>query len=70
MLNINGQFTRAGDGSFLNGMPNEWAEQMAEVTFNYGISTFILGTDDPNAIELFGREVAPLTRELVSRGRG
>lgn len=70
MLNITGQFTRAGDGSFLKGMPNQWAEQLAEVTFKYGISTFILGSDDPSAIELFGREVAPLTRELVAKARG
>jgi alkanesulfonate monooxygenase SsuD/methylene tetrahydromethanopterin reductase-like flavin-dependent oxidoreductase (luciferase family) len=65
MLNINGQFAQQGHG-FLVGPPQQWAEQLAEVNQTYGISGFILGTDDPYSIEMFASEVAPATREIVS----
>jgi hypothetical protein len=34
-----------------------------------GLSTFILMTDDPREIELWGGEVAPALRELVATDR-
>ncbi len=70
-LNIAGQFGRTS-GGFLNGPPQQWAEELAGLTLAYGITGFILGTDSAPAIELFAAEVAPATRELVAaeRARG
>ncbi|MBX3015864.1 MAG: LLM class flavin-dependent oxidoreductase [Caldilineaceae bacterium] len=68
LLNISGRFTRAGQ-SFLNGPPQQWAEELAGLTIDYGISAFILAADDAPTIELFAAEVAPATRELVAAAR-
>lgn len=68
LLNINGQFRSTGD-SLLNGPPRQWAEELAGMTLDYGITGFILATDDSYAIELFASEVAPATRELVAAER-
>jgi alkanesulfonate monooxygenase SsuD/methylene tetrahydromethanopterin reductase-like flavin-dependent oxidoreductase (luciferase family) len=68
-LNIAGQFGRT-NGGFLNGPPQQWAEELAGLTLDYGITSFILGTDSAPAIELFAAEVAPATRELVAAERG
>jgi len=68
MLNINGQFSSVSQ-SFLVGPPEKWAEDLADVTLRYGISTFILAADDPYSLELFAREVAPATREIVAAER-
>lgn len=62
MLNINGQFTQQGQG-LLVGPPRQWAEQLAEIATEYGISTFFLAADDAYTIELFANEVAPAVRE-------
>ncbi|HWV23565.1 MAG TPA: LLM class flavin-dependent oxidoreductase [Thermomicrobiales bacterium] len=66
MLNINGQFAQQGQG-FLVGPPQQWADQLAEVAMEYGISTFIVAADDTYTIEMFANEVVPATRELVDR---
>jgi hypothetical protein len=69
LLNISGQFTASG-GSRLVGPPSQWAEELAELTLEYGITGFILAADDAAMIELFAGEVAPATRELVAAARG
>lgn len=68
LLNISGQFARTGR-AFLNGPPQQWAEDLAGLTFEYGITGFILAADDAPTIELFAAEVAPATRELVTAER-
>jgi len=68
LLNISGQFARSGR-SFLNGPPQQWAEELAGITLEYGVSGFILAADDASSIELFAAEVAPVTRELVAAER-
>ena len=68
LLNISGQFARSGR-SLLNGPPRQWAEELAGITLTYGVTGFILGTDDAPSIELFAAEVAPATRELVAAER-
>jgi len=68
LLNISGQFTTTGRG-FLVGPPEQWAEELAGLTLEYGVSAFILTADDAPTIELFAREVAPATRELVAAER-
>jgi alkanesulfonate monooxygenase SsuD/methylene tetrahydromethanopterin reductase-like flavin-dependent oxidoreductase (luciferase family) len=68
LLNIAGQFGQSGR-SLLNGPPQQWAEDLAELTLRYGVSGFILAADDAPSIELFAAEVAPATRELVAAER-
>ncbi len=68
LLNISGQFAQTGR-ALLNGPPQQWAEQLAEIALEYGISGFILAADDALAIERYAAEVAPATRELVAAAR-
>jgi alkanesulfonate monooxygenase SsuD/methylene tetrahydromethanopterin reductase-like flavin-dependent oxidoreductase (luciferase family) len=68
LLNISGQFGRS-NGSLLNGSPQQWAEELAGMTLDYGISGFIIAADDATSIEIFAAEVAPATRELVAAER-
>ncbi|HZE31523.1 MAG TPA: LLM class flavin-dependent oxidoreductase [Actinoallomurus sp.] len=68
LLNISGRFTGTGR-SLLNGPPEQWAEELAGMTLEYGTSGFILFSDDAPAIERFAAEVAPATRELVAAER-
>ena len=46
-----------------------WAEQLAELTLTHGMSTFIVGGDDPAVIQRYGVEVAPEVRALVEAER-
>lgn len=67
IYNISGRF---GTGSgFLGGTPADWAEQLAGLTLEHGMSTFILGTDDPDVVRRYAVEVAPAVRELVAEER-
>jgi len=68
LLNIAGQFAQSPH-SLLNGPPQQWAEQLAGMTLNYGITGFILAADDAPTIERFAAEVAPAVRELVAAER-
>ncbi|PXY22754.1 LLM class flavin-dependent oxidoreductase [Prauserella muralis] len=68
LLNVGGQFTAIGR-SLLNGPADQWAEDLAGLTLEYGISGFILATDEQGTIERFAAEVAPATRELVAAER-
>jgi alkanesulfonate monooxygenase SsuD/methylene tetrahydromethanopterin reductase-like flavin-dependent oxidoreductase (luciferase family) len=66
LLNIGAPST-AGNPGALGGPLTQWAEQLAEITLDHGISGYILGGDDPTAIQRFGEEVAPTVRELVRK---
>ena len=67
MLNVFGRFgTGAG---LLQGTARDWAEQLAGLALDEGLSVFVLGSDDPDDIRRFADEVAPATRELVERER-
>lgn len=68
LLNVSGRFTRSVTG-FLSGPPEQWVEELAGLALDHGISSFILGADDPTAIQLFAQEVAPAVRELVAAER-
>jgi alkanesulfonate monooxygenase SsuD/methylene tetrahydromethanopterin reductase-like flavin-dependent oxidoreductase (luciferase family) len=68
MYNINGEF---GSGSgFLQGSPAAWAEQLAALTFEAGISSFILSAGSDREVRVFAEEVAPAVRALVETERG
>jgi hemerythrin-like domain-containing protein len=67
MYNVFGSFgTGAG---FLEGTVRDWAEQLAGLAVDEGISTFILGTDHPDDVRRFALEVVPAVREQVAAER-
>ncbi|MFI7281515.1 LLM class flavin-dependent oxidoreductase [Micromonospora chersina] len=68
LLNVTGAFSRSS-GGFLDGPPEQWVEELAGLALDHGIATFILGSDEPRAIQLFAQEVAPAVRELVAAER-
>jgi alkanesulfonate monooxygenase SsuD/methylene tetrahydromethanopterin reductase-like flavin-dependent oxidoreductase (luciferase family) len=70
LVNIGGQFTAQPSDRLLVGPPSQWAEQLAMLSLEHGLSAFIVVGDDPNQLALFGQEVAPATRELVAAERG
>ena len=70
LLNINGKFTGEQNGELLQGPPSQWAEQIADLALGFGMSTFILGSDDEKELSIFAQEVAPAARALVETERG
>lgn len=67
MYNVFGQF---GTGrGFLRGTADDWAEQLAELTLTEGMSTYVLGTDDPDVLRRYAGEVVPAVRDLVESER-
>jgi alkanesulfonate monooxygenase SsuD/methylene tetrahydromethanopterin reductase-like flavin-dependent oxidoreductase (luciferase family) len=68
LLNVGGQFAPTGR-AFLNGPAEQWAEDLAGLALEHGVSGFILAADDAYTIETFAAEVAPATRELVAAER-
>jgi alkanesulfonate monooxygenase SsuD/methylene tetrahydromethanopterin reductase-like flavin-dependent oxidoreductase (luciferase family) len=69
LLNIGGHFTSNGTG-LLQGPPEQWVEDLTGLALEYGISGFILATDDAQTIQLYAREVAPGVRAAVAKERG
>jgi alkanesulfonate monooxygenase SsuD/methylene tetrahydromethanopterin reductase-like flavin-dependent oxidoreductase (luciferase family)/hemerythrin-like domain-containing protein len=67
LYNVSGSFGLGG--GFLQGRPDEWAEQLAGLTLDQGMATYVLGTDDADDVRRFGEEVAPLVRDLVATER-
>ncbi|WGW11177.1 LLM class flavin-dependent oxidoreductase [Saxibacter everestensis] len=67
IYNVVGRF--GSESGFLLGTPGNWAEQLATLALDEGMSTFILGTDDPTVVRRFADEVAPAARELVAQER-
>jgi alkanesulfonate monooxygenase SsuD/methylene tetrahydromethanopterin reductase-like flavin-dependent oxidoreductase (luciferase family) len=67
MYNISGRFG-AGNG-FLQGPAAQWAEDLAGLVIDEGMSSFVLATDDPQDVSRFALEVAPAVRELVDAER-
>ncbi|MGA5301073.1 LLM class flavin-dependent oxidoreductase [Nucisporomicrobium flavum] len=68
LLNIGGRFAPTGR-AFLDGPAEQWAEDLAGLALEYGVSAFILAADDAPTIERFAAEVAPATRQLVAEER-
>jgi alkanesulfonate monooxygenase SsuD/methylene tetrahydromethanopterin reductase-like flavin-dependent oxidoreductase (luciferase family) len=69
ILNIAGEFSRVSQGLF-KGPPEQWAEQVAEISLHYQITGFLLAADDEVKIEIFAKEVAPAARALVAAELG
>lgn len=68
LLNVGGAI-QPSRGGFLQGPPEQWAEELALLATRDGIGTFIVASDDPDQIRLLGEEIAPAVRELVARER-
>jgi alkanesulfonate monooxygenase SsuD/methylene tetrahydromethanopterin reductase-like flavin-dependent oxidoreductase (luciferase family) len=68
IYNIGGSFSGAGS-AFLQGPPKVWAEQLAGLALDEGMSGFVLMVDDAATMERFASEVAPAVRELVASER-
>jgi alkanesulfonate monooxygenase SsuD/methylene tetrahydromethanopterin reductase-like flavin-dependent oxidoreductase (luciferase family) len=66
LYNVSGRFD--GRGGFLQGPEELWIDQLAELTLGEGMSTYILGSDNPDDIRRFA-EVAAGVREAVSAAR-
>jgi alkanesulfonate monooxygenase SsuD/methylene tetrahydromethanopterin reductase-like flavin-dependent oxidoreductase (luciferase family)/hemerythrin-like domain-containing protein len=67
LYNVHGRF---GSGAgLLAGQSRDWAEQLAEITLDQGMSTYVLAVDSVEDVERFAAEVAPMTRELVDAER-
>ncbi|MEV4800186.1 LLM class flavin-dependent oxidoreductase [Nonomuraea sp. NPDC049421] len=69
LLNIGGRFGSTRSDRLLAGPPEQWAEQLAALTLEYGFSGYIVMADDAGTIRTFGEEVAPATRALVAQER-
>jgi alkanesulfonate monooxygenase SsuD/methylene tetrahydromethanopterin reductase-like flavin-dependent oxidoreductase (luciferase family) len=67
LYNVNGRFG-GGDG-LLSGSPAEWAQRLADLTLDQGMSTYLLAVDDADTLRRFAAEVVPAVRELVDAGR-
>lgn len=67
LYNIFGSFGRGA--GMLQGTPDQWAEQLAGLTLEHGMSTYILRADSADDVRRFAEEVAPVVRELVDAER-
>jgi hemerythrin-like domain-containing protein len=68
LYNISGSF---GSGAgLLQGRPDEWAQQLAELTLTSGVSTYLLSVSSEDELRLFAEAVAPAVRDLVGVARG
>jgi hypothetical protein len=68
LYNIAGSFDGNG-AAFLQGPPKVWAEQLAGLAVDEGISGYILMADDAITIDRFAAEVAPAVRDMVDSER-
>jgi alkanesulfonate monooxygenase SsuD/methylene tetrahydromethanopterin reductase-like flavin-dependent oxidoreductase (luciferase family) len=59
----------AAEAEFLQGPPKAWAEQLAELALDEGISGFVLMVNDTATIDRFAAEVVPAVRDLVQSER-
>ena len=65
--------TRDGDGRWIGGSPDQWAEELAAAVLEHGAAGFMLfspdgGAPDARSAGRWGAEIAPAVREAISRG--
>lgn len=70
LLNVGGQLAPRPTGNLLVGPAEQWVEQLAVLALEHGMSTFVVGGDDPTLLATVGQEIAPAVRELVAAERG
>lgn len=67
MYNLLGSF--GSDEGWPRGEAKDWPEQLATLTLEQGMSTYILSVSREEDLRRFAEEVAPAVRELVEAGR-
>ncbi|NUS03503.1 MAG: LLM class flavin-dependent oxidoreductase, partial [Nonomuraea sp.] len=69
VYNIGGSLSPLPGKGFLDGPAALWAEQLAELVFEVGMSGFVLapGLEAERDLRVFAEEVAPAVREAVAR---
>lgn len=72
VYNIGGSLSPLPGKGFLDGPAALWAEQLAGLVFEVGMSGFVLapGVEAERDLRVFAEEVAPAVREAVARERG
>ncbi|WP_448631778.1 LLM class flavin-dependent oxidoreductase [Cellulomonas soli] len=68
LLNITGQFTAASEGGLV-GPVSQWVDELVRLALEHGTGTFVLASDDPQAIRTFAEQVAPTVRDQVAAAR-
>ncbi|WP_104101791.1 LLM class flavin-dependent oxidoreductase [Arthrobacter sp. 08Y14] len=68
LLNISGSLETTG-GGLLQGPAGQWARELADIALEYGISGFLLASDNARDLQRYGEEVAPEVRSLVAAAR-
>lgn len=68
LLNVQGRFA-SRSGGFLDGPAEQWVQELLPYVLEHGFSAFILSGDDPDAVRVWGEEVAPAVREAVAQER-
>ena len=69
LLNVmNVRFTPR-PGGLLDGPPEQWTDQLADLALTHGVSAVLIGGDDLGTTERFAAEVVPAVRELVAKER-
>lgn len=71
IYNVFGTITDSDSQGFLHGPVSQWIDQLTELVLEYGMDTFVLGTegDDPDQIRTFADEIVPAVRTAVSDER-
>ncbi|MBE9373707.1 LLM class flavin-dependent oxidoreductase [Saccharopolyspora sp. HNM0983] len=71
IYNVFGTITGGASRGFLHGPVRQWIDQLTELVLEYGMDTFVFGTDgdDPDQIRVFADEVVPAVRSLVTDER-
>lgn len=71
IYNVFGEITDTASRGFLQGPAQQWIDQLTELVLEYGMDTFVLGTegDDPDQIRTFADDIVPAVRAAVSDGR-
>lgn len=69
ILNLGGRFSATTSGALFDGPWQQWVEQVVPLAVDGGLSTFVLASDDADAIETFAMRVAPAVRERVAEIR-
>jgi hemerythrin-like domain-containing protein len=67
MYNLLGTF--GSNEGWPRGEARDWPEQLAQLTLDQGMSTYVLSIQDETGLRTFAEEVVPAVRELVEAGR-
>src|SRR5262249_11732260 len=71
LYNVSGRIEDRGNGSFLQGPPERWVEELTGLVTGVGMDSFILWPADPagEQVDRFATEVAPAVRAAVAEAR-